>query len=63
MLDNNNNNDIFINEDQLPADVDHSADDKKAKPHVIRRNIEDYLEQKALEKRLQEVFDDDFLLD
>ena len=63
MLDNNNNNDIFINEDQLTADANNQADDKKVKPHVIRRSIEDYLEQKALEKRLQDVFDDDFLLD
>ena len=36
---------------------------KKAKPHIIRRNIEDYLEKKALERRLKDVFDDDFLLD
>lgn len=63
MLDNNNNNDIFINEEQLPTDTSSGTDDKKSKPHVIRRNIEDYLEQKALEKRLQDVFDDDFLLD
>ena len=64
MLDNNNNNnDIFINEDQLPTNMNSSDDDKKAKPHVIRRNIEDYLEQKALQKRLQDIFDDDFLID
>ena len=62
MLDNNNNNDIFIDEDQLPGNM-ASESDTKIKPHIIRRNIEDYLEQKALEKRLQDVFDDDFLLD
>ncbi len=63
MLDNNNNNDIFINEDQLLSASHSSEADKKTKPHVIRRSIEDYLEQKALAKRLQDVFDDDFLLD
>lgn len=37
---------------------------KRAKPHVLRRNVEDYLEQKALERRLRDVFDyDDYLLD
>ncbi len=36
---------------------------KKVKPHVVRRNIEDFLERKALERRLKDVFDDDFLLD
>ena len=35
---------------------------KKAKPHVVRRNIEDYLEKKALKQRLKEVFDADFEL-
>lgn len=36
---------------------------KKVKAHVVRRNVEDYLERKALERTLKEVFDDDFLLD
>jgi len=36
---------------------------KKEKAHVVRRNIEDYLEQKALERKLKEVFEDDYLLD
>jgi len=40
-----------------------SKEGKKEKAHVVRRNIEDYLEQKALERSLKEVFDDDFLLD
>lgn len=35
----------------------------KPKPHVLRRNIEDYLERKALEKKLTDLYDDDFLLD
>ncbi len=36
---------------------------KQVKAHVVRRNVEDYLERKALERTLKEVFDDDFLLD
>lgn len=32
----------------------------KQKAHIIRRNVEDYLEQKALERRLTEVFDEDY---
>ncbi len=35
-----------------------TTDGKKTKPHVIRRNVEDYLERKALERRLKDVFDD-----
>lgn len=43
-------------------EVDEGNDSKKDKPkaHVIRRNVEDYLEQKALERRLTEVFDEDY---
>lgn len=33
------------------------------KPHVLRRNIEDYLERKALERKLRDVFEDDYPLD
>lgn len=32
---------------------------KRLKAHVIRRNVEDYLEQKALERRLSDVFEFD----
>lgn len=42
---------------------DNMDDKKKIKAHVIRRNVEDYLEQKALERSLKEVFEDDYLLD
>jgi hypothetical protein len=35
------------------------TDGKKIKPHVVRRNVEDYLERKALERRLKDVFEDD----
>ena len=46
--------DIFTLEKQIFTEV------KKTKPHVVRRNVEDYLERKALERRLKDVFDDDF---
>jgi len=36
--------------------------EKRMKPHIIRRNIEDYLEQRALERSLRDVFDSDYLL-
>jgi len=46
------------------SDIDNDIDEKKkAKAHVIRRNVEDYLERKALERSLKEVFEDDYLLD
>lgn len=44
----------------MEKDMDES---KKIKAHVIRRNVEDYLERKALERSLKEVFEDDYLLD
>ena len=46
------------------SDIDNDVDEKKKiKAHVIRRNVEDYLERKALERSLKEVFEDDYLLD
>ena len=33
---------------------------EKPKAHIIRRNIEDFLEKKALERRLTEVFDSNY---
>ena len=42
---------------------ENSKQDKKIKAHVVRRNVEDYLERKALERSLKEVFEDDYLLD
>ena len=53
------NNEVIPNID----DVEKTEDDKKVKAHVIRRNVEDYLERKALERSLKEVFDDEYLLD
>lgn len=48
--------DEIFNLEKLPP----SSDGKKAKPHVVRRNVEDYLERKALERRLKDVFDENF---
>ncbi len=46
------------------SDIENNVDEKKKiKAHVIRRNVEDYLERKALERSLKEVFEDDYLLD
>ncbi len=53
------NNEVIPNID----DVEKVENDKKVKAHVIRRNVEDYLERKALERSLKEVFDDEYLLD
>lgn len=47
----------------LPDDDVSKKSGKKVKAHVIRRNVEDYLEKKALERRLKDVFEDDYLLD
>ena len=54
-----------VNPQVLDADEKNDRDKKeeKPKPHVLRRNIEDYLERRALEKKLQDVFDDDYPLD
>ncbi len=53
------NNEVIPNID----DIERAEDEKKVKAHVIRRNVEDYLERKALERSLKEVFDDEYLLD
>lgn len=58
---NNNNKDTLIEEDKLSTEANQQ--DSAIKPHIIRRNIEDYLEQKKLKRRLKDIFDDDFLLD
>jgi len=53
------NNEVIPNIDE----IEKTESDKKVKAHVIRRNVEDYLERKALERSLKEVFDDEYLLD
>ncbi len=56
----NHENDYELEELPSQLEAEHN---KKTKPHVVRRNIEDYLEKQALQKRLKDVFDEDFLLD
>ena len=51
--------DSFIIE-KVSASSSSADHPKRTKPHIIRRNIEDYLERKALERRLKDVFDDRF---
>ena len=47
----------------ISSDSKEDQKEEKTKPHVLRRNIEDYLERKALERKLLDVFDDDYPLD
>ncbi len=54
---------IIPNIADLEEIIEEGGSGKKVKAHVIRRNVEDYLERKALERSLKEVFDDDYLLD
>lgn len=63
MLDNQSNRDVVFEDETEFKSHPSNQEDNKNKSHIIRRNIEDYLAQRALEKRLKEVFDDDFLLD
>ncbi|PWQ98745.1 PA3496 family putative envelope integrity protein [Leucothrix arctica] len=55
---------IFQSAD-VPPNTGSDADQKeqKIKPHMLRRNIEDYQERKALERKLLDLFDDDYPLD
>ncbi|MCF6189587.1 MAG: hypothetical protein L3J51_03840 [Cocleimonas sp.] len=58
----------LIDDEVIPniSDLENTGEEvseKKVKAHVIRRNVEDYLERKALERSLKEVFDDEYLLD
>ena len=56
------NNEVIPNIDDVD-NIEKTEEAKKVKAHVIRRNVEDYLERKALERSLKEVFDDEYLLD
>lgn len=55
----------YNNNEQLPVDAEQPVEtkDQQVKPHIVRRNIEDYLAERALKRRLTDIFDDDFLLD
>jgi len=47
------------NDDDAVEEKSEQKEEKRLKAHIIRRNVEDYLEQKALERRLADVFDYD----
>ncbi|SEA95257.1 hypothetical protein SAMN05660964_02921 [Thiothrix caldifontis] len=56
------NKDYYIEQEDELFQLEKAAvptDGKKIKPHIVRRNLEDYLERKALERRLKDVFEDD----
>lgn len=57
---NNKNNESTTLDVETTAETETNQD---IKPHIIRRNIEDYLAERELKKRLTDIFDDDFLLD
>ncbi|MCK5813093.1 MAG: hypothetical protein KAH03_02500 [Cocleimonas sp.] len=46
---------------KIEEEEEEKKKEKRMKPHIIRRNVEDYLEQKALERSLRDVFDSDYL--
>lgn len=64
-VNNKNNNLTFldIEEESTTDETVETTTDQETKPHIIRRNIEDYLAERALKKRLTDILDDDFLLD
>nr|CAA6807302.1 MAG: Unknown protein [uncultured Thiotrichaceae bacterium] len=39
-----------------------TEESQNLKPHIVRRNVEDYLADRALKRRLTDIFDDDFLV-
>ena len=45
--------------DDAVEEKSEKKEEKRLKAHIIRRNVEDYLEQKALERRLSDVFEFD----
>ena len=56
-----NNKDYYVEPEDEVFHLEKAvttADGKKIKPHVVRRNVEDYLELKALERRLKDVFEE-----
>lgn len=64
-VNNKNNNLTFLDteEESTTDETVETVADQETKPHMIRRNIEDYLAERALKKRLTDILDDDFLLD
>ncbi|PIE00793.1 MAG: hypothetical protein CSA79_02310 [Thiothrix nivea] len=66
-IDNKNNKwlqpDAFDHAPEEQHYPELNRDNPPRPPHITRRNIEDYLAEQALKKRLIDIFDDDFLLD
>ncbi len=62
-VNNKNNNPTPSDVEKNSHETTETKTDQEKKPHIIRRNIEDHLAERALKKRLTDIFDDDFLLD
>ena len=41
---------------QSPKDISKETIERKPQARIVRRNIEDFLEKEALERRLSEIF-------
>lgn len=62
-VNNKNNNPKHLEEEKTTGHSVETTAEQEKKPHIIRRNIEDHLAERALKRRLTDIFDDDFLLD
>lgn len=62
-VNNKNNSPTPLDVEKNSHGTTETKTDQEKKPHIIRRNIEDHLAERALKKRLTDIFDDDFLLD
>ncbi|HHL19091.1 MAG TPA: hypothetical protein ENJ33_05090 [Thiothrix sp.] len=51
----------FAMEEEMEA-IDKALTATKIKPKMVRRNIEHYLEERALKRRVHDVFEDELLL-
>ena len=51
----------FAIEGEMEA-IDKALATTKIKPKMVRRNIEHYLEERALKRRVRDVFEDELLL-
>lgn len=58
-----NNNEDYIDDLLTKSNKTNESKANKEKAHKVRRNLEDFLERRALKKRLTDVFEDDYLLD
>ncbi len=45
------------------VEVKPNSNSSKEQRHIVRKNIEDILEERALRRQLSDVFDEDILLD